>query len=141
MPDLSNYTGAPLNAFATQFVRTLEAERFRVATTPQGPVARERKTLRIYWGDVWVGQMKADLWGAKEPFACLYRFEKDGAPRKDVAHVPPGFDKHDFAKRHGCNPGQLHVHRSENDKSYLWVRDAGTAMLLLRDRARRIDGM
>jgi 5-methylcytosine-specific restriction protein A len=138
MLDLSNYTGAPLNAFAMDFVRALQAERFTVATTSQGPVPGERKTLRICWGDVYVGQMKADLWEADEPYVCLYRFEKDGAPRKDVAHVPPSFDKREFAMRHGCNPEQLHVHRSGN-KSYLLVRDAKTAMLLLRDRARRIN--
>jgi len=138
MLDLSNYTGAPLNAFAMDFIRALKAERFTVATTHHGPVPGQRKTLRIYWGDVYVGQMTADLWEADEPFVCLYRFEKDGAPRKGVAHAPHGFDKLEFAKRHHCNPKQLHVHRSER-KSYLWVRDAETAMLLLRDRAKRIN--
>lgn len=138
MLELSNYTGAPLNSLATDFVRALKSARFIIATTPQGPVPGQRKTLRIYWGDVYVGQMKADLWGADVPFVCLYRFEKDGRPRDGVAYAPLGFDKLEFARRHGCDPKQLHVHRSEN-KSYLWVRDAETAMLLLRDRAKRIN--
>jgi 5-methylcytosine-specific restriction protein A len=138
MPDLSNYTGAPLNRFAMSFIRALEAERFTVGTTHQGPVPGQRKTLRIYWGNVYVGQMTADLWAADEPFVCLYRFGKDGAPRDGVAHAPYGFDKVEFAKRYGCAPEQLHVHRSEC-KSYLWVRDTETAMLLLRDRAKQIN--
>ncbi len=138
MPDLSTYTGAPLNALASDFIRMLEAERFTVTATPQGPVPGERKTLRIYWSDIYVGQMKADLWGADEPFVCVYRFDKDGAPRKCRAAAPLGFNKLEFAKRYGCNPDQLHVY-SDGSGSYLLVRDAETAMLLLRARAKRIN--
>lgn len=138
MLELSCYTGTPLNWLAMDFVQALKAARFTIGTTPQGPVPGQRKTLRIYWGDVWVAQMKADLWGAADPFVCLYRFEKNGSPRKDVAHVPHGFDKREFAKRHGCNPEQLHV-RKDGKESYLLVRDSETALLLLRDRAKRIN--
>ena len=138
MLDLSNYTGAPLNALAMDFIRALEAERFTIAATPQGPVPGVRKTLRICWDGVFVALMNTDLWGGDEPFVCSYRFEKVGAPRKGVAHIPLGFDKLEFARRHGCSPQQLHVHNDE-DKSYLRVRDVQTAMLLLRARASRIN--
>jgi len=136
MLDLSTYTGAPLNAFVMDFIRMLQAEGFTINTTHQGPVPGERKTLRIYWRDVWIGQMKADLWSAKKPFVCLYRFP--GTRRDGVAHAPLGFDKSEFAKRHGCNPDQLHVNESEK-KFYLLVQDAETALLLLRARVKRIN--
>lgn len=138
MPDLTGYTGDPLNAFALKFISLLEAERFTVSTTGRGPNPRERKTLRINWGNVYVGQMKADLWGASDPFVCVYRFDKDGSPRKCIAAAPLGFDKLEFAKRYGCNPDQLYVH-TDGSGSYLWVRDTETAMVLLRARAKRIN--
>lgn len=136
MLDLPDYTGAPLNELAEDFIRLLKSERFTINTTHQGPVPGERKTLRIYWRDVWIGLMNAGLWDAKKPFVCLYRFPS--ARRDGVAHAPLGFDKIEFAKRHGCNPDQLYVNKSEN-KSYLLVRDAETAMLLLRVRIKRIN--
>lgn len=138
MLDLSTYTGASLNTLVKDFIRVLEAERFRVEVTDQGPNQNERRTLRIFWGDVWVGLMNATMWNAKMPCVCLYRFDKVGAPRKCRAAAPLGFNKLDFAKQNGCDPDQLYVH-SDGSGSYLWVRDAETAMLLLRARAKRIN--
>lgn len=140
MLDLSTYTGDPLNTLAKDFVRELEKERFRFEVTGCGPRPKERKTLRIYWGDVWVAQTHADLWNAKKPFVCLFRSPGDGANRNGVAHAPLGFEKTEFAKQHRCNPDQLHLKTVKSEgKSYLLVRDAETAIVLLRARVKELN--
>jgi len=137
MPDLATYTGNPPNAFAMSFIRTLEAHGFTVVPTGQGPKDDQRKTLRILWRGIYIGQMTEGLWGRRVPYACLYRFATDAA-LSSVSHAPPGFDKEDFARKHGCVPEMLCV-RTDSGKSYLWVRDAATGLLLMQDWARRID--
>lgn len=137
MPDLSIYTGNPPNAFAMSFIRALEAEGFTVAPTVQGPREDQRKTLRITWRGIYIGQMSEGLWGRKVPYACLYRFTKDREPFS-VAKAPQGFDKDGFARQHGCDPDLLHVH-SDYSGSYLWVQDEATSLPLMQDWARRID--
>lgn len=136
MPDLSTYTDNPPNAFAMSFIRALEAEGFTVAPTVQGPKG-QRKTLRITWRNVYIGQMSEGLWGRKIPYACLYRFTKDGKLTL-VNHAPQDFDKDAFARQHGCDPDLLHVKRDYSG-SYLWVQDEATSLLLMQDWARRID--
>lgn len=138
MLDLSTYTGPPLNMLAKDFIRVLEAERFRVEVSDHSRNPNERRTLRIYWGDVWVGLMSATMWNAKVPCVCLYRFDRPDAPRKCRAAAPVGFSRLEFAAHNGCDPDQLYVHK-DGSGSYLWVRDAETAMTLLRSRARRIN--
>lgn len=137
MPDLSSYTGKPLNAFAENVIRALEAENFTVTATQQGPKKDQRKTLRITWRGVYIGLMSEGLWGRKSPYACLYRFPKDRGGFA-VAKAPEGFDKDAFARQHGCDPDLLHVH-SDYSGSYLWVQDEVTSLVLMRDWARRID--
>jgi hypothetical protein len=137
MPDLSTYTGNPPNAFAVSFIHALEAEGFIVSPTVQGPKAGERKTLRITWRGVYIGQMSEGLWGRKVPYACLYRFAKDRKPFT-VAEAPQGFDKYEFARKHQCDSDLLHVY-SDSSGSYLWIQDETTSLLLMRDWARRID--
>lgn len=140
MLDLSTYTGEPLNTLANDFIQVLETERFRIEVTGQGPRPKERKTLRIYCGGLWIGQMSAELWSAKKPFVCLLRFPSDSKRPDGVAHVPLGFDKIEFAKQHGCNPDQLHVKLVKSErKSYLLVRDVKTAIVLLRARAKELN--
>ncbi|MDR8919163.1 MULTISPECIES: HNH endonuclease [Burkholderia] len=131
MPDLSNYTGNPPNAFALSVIHALEAAGFTIAPTTQGP-NDQRKTLRITWRGVHVGNMHEDLWGHNPPYACLYRFEKNRAK------APPNFDKAEFALQHGCDPNLLQVN-SDYSGSYLWVHDEATCLLLMQDWARRID--
>ncbi|MBK5122060.1 HNH endonuclease [Burkholderia sp. R-69980] len=137
MPDLSNYKGDPPNDFAMSFIALLEAEGFGVAATEHGRARGNAKTLRITWRKLYIGQMHRDLWGGKVPFACLYRFSKDGGIAS-VAKAPQGFDKDAFAKQHVCNPDKLYVSRNDGE-SYLWVQDHATGLLLMRDWARRID--
>jgi len=139
MPDLSNYTGKPLNGFASRFIDTLEAEGFTVALTVQGPIKGARKTLRIFWRSMFIGLMNASLWGRKDPYACLYRFPTD-QDTNSIARAPLGFDKDDFARRHGCSSEQLHVH-TDDSGAYLWVKDEATGLHLMRDWARRVDAV
>lgn len=138
MPDLSNYTGRPPNAFVMSFIRALEAEGFAVAPTGQGPRPGQRKTLRITWRDIYIGQLGEGLWGRKIPYACLYRFRRDGKRFSLANKAPQGFDKDAFAQQHGCDPDLLHVH-IDYSGSYLWVQDEATSLLLMQDWARRID--
>ena len=137
MPDLSTYTGKPLNAFAMNFIRALEDEGFTVAPTVQGPEKGQRKTLRITWRGIYIGQINEGLWGRKVPYACLYQFAKATKPFS-IAKAPQGFDKDAFARQHGFNPDRLHVN-SDYSGSYLWVQDEATSLHLMQDWARRID--
>lgn len=138
MPDLSNSTGEPLlNAFAMSFIRTLEMEGFTVAPTGQGLKEGRSKTLRITWRGIYIGQMTEGLWRRKIPYACLYRFTKDGKLTL-VNHAPLDFDKDAFARKHGCDSKLLHVNRDYSG-SYLWVQDEATSLHLMQDWARRID--
>lgn len=138
VPALARYTGNPPNAFAQQVIQALVAQGFTVATTTQGP-NEERKTLRIGWRGEFIGLMSEALWGRKVPFSCLYRFPKHTG-RDTVAKAPQGFDKHAFARQHGCDPDLLHVH-TDYSGSYLWVQDLATTLHLMRDWARKIDGV
>jgi 5-methylcytosine-specific restriction enzyme A len=63
MPDFSIHTGNPPNEFAMRFIRALEAKGFNVAPTLQGPSEDPRKTLRITWRGIYIGQMSEGLWG------------------------------------------------------------------------------
>lgn len=137
MPNLLIYTGNAPNAFAMSFIRALEAEGFTVSPTVRGPREDQRKTLRITWRGIYIGLMSEVLWGRKIPYACLYRFTKNGEPFS-VAKAPQGFDKGEFARQHGCDPDLLHVH-SDYSGSYLWVQDESTSVRLMQDWARRID--
>jgi len=131
MPDLSNYTGNPPNAFAMSVIRALEADGFTVAPTTQGR-NDQRKTLRIMWRGIYIGLMSESLWGRNPPYACLYRFERNRAS------APQSFDQDVFAQQYGCNSDLLHVHR-DGSGSYLWVKDEATCVHLMQDWARRID--
>lgn len=137
MSELSSYSGKPPNAFAMGVIRALEDEGFAVATTTQGPVKEQRRTLRITWRGIYIGQMSESLWGRRAPYACLYRFPKAGASFS-VAKAPEGFDKSVFAREHDCDPDLLHVY-TDYSGSYLWVKDQATSLLLMRDWAKRID--
>ncbi|WP_042877574.1 HNH endonuclease [Cupriavidus necator] len=119
------------------FIHALEDEGFTVAATVQGPIKEQRRTLRITWRGIYIGQMSESLWGRKAPYACLYRFAKDRAPFS-VAKATQGFDKDAFAQQHGCDPDLLHVY-TDYSGSYLWVKDEATSLLLMQDWARRID--
>jgi hypothetical protein len=136
LPGLSSYTGKPPNEFALRAIGTLVAHGFTVAPTDQGP-NDQRKTLRISWRGFFIGLMSEGLWGRKLPYACLYRFAKNGGPNS-VAKAPQGFDKDAFALQHGCDPDMLHVY-SDYSGSYLWIRDEATSLHLMRDWARKID--
>jgi 5-methylcytosine-specific restriction protein A len=137
MPDLSNYTGNPPNAFAMGFIHALEAAGFTVAPTGQGPIKGQRKTLRIFWRSIFIGLMNETLWEQKIPYACLYRFPKDKGTNS-VARAPLGFDKDEFARRHGCAADQLHVY-TDSSGSYLWVQDQATGLRLMQHWAKKID--
>ncbi|MGU7842036.1 HNH endonuclease [Burkholderia sp. AW33-5] len=118
-------------------IRALKAEGFEVTATTRSPYG-PRKTLCITWRGVHVGKMHEDLWSRKKsPYACLYCFPDD-SKSLSVAHAPQGFDKNEFSQQHGCNPDLLDVNRNDG-KSYLWVKDEATSLLLMRDWARRID--
>jgi len=135
---LSSYTGKPLNEFAQGVVATLRAHGFTVAPTDQGP-NDQRKTLRISWRDVVIGLMSEGLWGRKLPYACLYRFPKSRPPYS-IAKAPVGFDKNEFAREHGCDPGLLHVN-TDYSGSYLWIQDEASTLRLMQGWAQRIDGI
>ncbi|MGO4326274.1 HNH endonuclease [Cupriavidus sp. 2TAF22] len=133
----SGYTGAPPNAFAMGIIRSLEKEGFTVAATTQGPVKAQRRTLRITWRGIYIGLMSEQLWLSKVPYACLYRFPKEGV-KVSIAKAPQDFEKYAFARDHGCDPDRLHVY-TDYSGSYLWIEDEATSLLLMRDWARRID--
>lgn len=159
MPDLSNYTanppdafemdffrtlkeegfGEPPNPFAMRFIRLLKEHGFRVTpTTRNSSPANAKQTLHIKWNGMVIGLMSDRTWGLKKkPYACLYRCSKDGK-LGFVDNVPPDFDKDAFARQHGCDPDRLHVNR-DSGKLYLWVQDQETGLRLMQDSARRID--
>ncbi|MDR8048034.1 HNH endonuclease [Burkholderia cenocepacia] len=93
-------------------------------------------TLRITWRDIYIGQMRENLWNDKPPFACLYRFPH--RTRLSIAAAPAGFDKHVFAREHRCDPDMLLV-TTDGGESYLRVRDKATTLDLMREWARTID--
>lgn len=165
MPDFSNYTDNPPDAFATDFnralrekgftgnlpndfamnfIRALVMNGFTVVPTGQGPNKGVKLTLHITWNGVYIGQMLEKRWGAKDPCACLYRFKVDGK-RTFVNHAPKDFDVEVFALEHGCDLNQLRINieKDQTDpkktKTYLWVKDVETSLRLMQDSARRID--
>lgn len=131
MPDLTGYTSPHLpNALAQDFIKRIEAENFEVATTPQVTYGK-RETLWVTWRGKYVALMRHTLWGRKrDPFVCIYRF--------DTAKVPANFDKDAFARSRGVDAAQIDV-KVERDGSYLRVRDAATAVRLLRAHAEEED--
>ena len=139
MPDLSHYTGTPPTPFAVAFIEALEAEGFVVASTAQGPVKNQSKTLCIFWRGIYIASMRENLWRRDVPYACVYRFPANGK-RLSIAKAPPGFDKDAFARQQGCDPDRLHVN-IDSGEAYLWVQDASTGLCLMRNWARRIDDL
>lgn len=159
MPDLSNYTdnppdafeinffrtlkeegfGKPPNPFAMRFIRLLKEKGFSVTpTTRNSSPGNAKQTLHIKWNDNVIGLMSNRTWGLKKkPYACLYRYAKDGK-LGFVDNVPPDFDKDAFARQHGCDPDQLLVN-PDSGKLYLWVQDQETSLRLMQDSARKID--
>jgi len=135
MPNLSNYTGRELNAFANGVIHALEAEGFEVASTPERRYGQS-KALRITWRGVYIGLMRENLWGGNPRLACLYRFPD--TDRLSIAKAPDGFDKDVFARQHDCDVAMLHMGLHDGE-SYLYVRDEVTTLELMRDWARRID--
>lgn len=138
MPDLTIYTGAAPNDFARRVFDALEANGFSIASTPRSPVESKSRTLCVSYRGIYVGQMRSNLWGARQPIAILHRFPD--ASRISVAHAPKDFDTNTFAIEHGVDPAMLFLRfdRGEN-KSYLYVRDIGAAVKLMQDWARLID--
>jgi hypothetical protein len=137
----SSYTGAAPNDFAASVIRALKAEGFKVAPTGQGPNPSERQTLRILWRGIYIAKMKADIWSGirrMPPCACLYRFP-NSRPSLAIAATSEDFDKVAFAEEHLCDPNRLHVDTESDGKSYLYVEDQATTLILMRDWARRID--
>lgn len=134
---LPGYTGAPPTEFAMGIIRSLRKEGFSVTATTQGPVAAQRRTLRITWQGIFIGAMSEQLWLHTPSYACLYRFPKDDA-LASVAKAPPHFDRQTFAREHRCDPDRLHVY-TDYSGSYLHVEDETTTLLLMQDWARSID--
>lgn len=136
MPNLSQYTGNPLNDLAQDFCRKLEALGFAINTSNQGRAAgKSKKTLRIEWRGVYVGYMHYNLWRAGLFYG--YRFN---AGRKGAQNNAPGvFSLEDFCRKHGCTSSSIDVRR-DTEEIYVRVREDATAVRLLKEAAAAIDG-
>ncbi|MGK5060328.1 HNH endonuclease [Janthinobacterium sp. LB2P49] len=138
MPDLSAYTGKPLNEFAKNFFQALKTEGFHVAVTNVGPRSSQRKTMRITWRGVYIAVTNPMLWGRKSrQYCCEYRVpDENSIPR---AKLPPDFDLAAFAEQHHCDPNRFYIHDQKKEGRYLRIEDSATALILMRDWKRRID--
>lgn len=136
MPNLSQYTGKPLNDLARDFCAKLEARGFAITTSNQGRAAgNSKKTLRIEWKGVYVGYMHHNLWRGGLLFG--YRFN---AGRKGAQNNAPGaFSLEEFCREHGCATATVSVRR-ETEGVYVRVRDEPTALRLLEEAAAAVDG-
>lgn len=136
VPNLSQYTGKPLNDLARDFCSKLEARGFTINTSNQGRAAgNSKKTLRIEWKGVYVGYMHYNLWRGGLLYG--YRFN---AGRKGAQNNAPGtFSLEEFCREHGCTTAAIGV-RSETEGVYVRVRDEATALRLLEEAAAAVDG-
>eukprot|EP01133_Synstelium_polycarpum_P022556 gene22556-27057_t len=139
MLNQTTYTGVPINVFLQDFMDALQEEGFTVSVADMSPRLGQHKTFRITYRGAYVAATNPRLWARKvRPFCCEYRFPDENL--KAHAKIPADFDLNEFSRQHGCNPNRLRIEDQKKEGRYLWIEDTETALHLLRDWKRRING-
>lgn len=133
----SNESDTDLPKRMQAFFSSLRDIGFKVDATPFTKRDSQKRTLRIYWSGVYVGQWTPTMWTAKDQRVLLYRFPAPG--NKTINEAPATLTTTEFADRHNVDVAHLKLHK-DGGKQYLHVRSEETALVLLQEWANRIDG-